>query len=158
MPDPRPVNADDYLAIQRLIGRAADAVTRRDLEQFISCWTEDAVWAVGLSRGTLTGRDTILESMRTILKDIDAIIQTVDNGEAWYDEGGPDVAHARFYITELVRRPTGENLLLRFFYTDRVLRTDKGWLFAARQLNPLYVGPYDLSGPFQSSATGYAEL
>ncbi|MEU1956691.1 hypothetical protein [Nocardia rhamnosiphila] len=76
----------------------------------------------------------------------------MDNGDAWYATEGTAVAHSRFYITELVRRRTGESMLLRFFYTDRLVRTGAGWLFAERVLNPLHVGPYDLSGPFHSSS------
>ncbi|WP_280216719.1 YybH family protein [Nocardia neocaledoniensis] len=153
MRDLQPVSTDDYIAIQRLMGRAADAVTRGDLDQFIGCWTEDAVWTIGLTRGSLAGRSTILKNFQHIRDDLDAIVQTVDNGDAWYDGKGAEVAHARFYVTELIRRRTGENLLLRFFYTDRLVRADGGWLFAERVLNPLYVGPYDLSGPFHSSSS-----
>lgn len=153
-----PVNVDDYLAIQRFLGGAADAVTRRDLDKFAACWAPDGVWNVGLHRGSFEGRDTIIENMRTIMDSIEAIVQTVENGDAWYAEGGADVVNSRFYITELVRRPSGESMLLRFFYADRLVRDGDSWLFSERVLNPLYVGPYDLSGPFQSSAAQYADL
>lgn len=158
MTAPQPVSADDYLAIQRFVGGAADAVTRRDLDKFARCWAEDGVWHIGLHRGSLAGRATILEGMREIMGDIEAIVQTVENGDAWYADGDTSVAHSRFYITELVRRRTGETMLLRFFYADRLIRQGDGWLFGERVLNPLYVGPYDLSGPFQSGTAQYAEL
>ncbi|MEU1956047.1 nuclear transport factor 2 family protein [Nocardia rhamnosiphila] len=153
-----PVSADDYLAIQRFLGGAADAVTRRDFDKFASCWAQDGVWNVGLNRGSFEGRASIVENMRTIMAGIEAIVQTVENGDAWYAEGGTDVVHSRFYVTELVRRPSGETMLLRFFYADRLVRDGVGWLFSERVLNPLYVGPYDLSGPFQSATAQYADL
>lgn len=153
-----PVSSDDYMAIQRFVGGAADAVTRRDLEKFATYWADDAVWNIGLQRGKIEGRGTIIESMRVIMDSIEAIVQTVENGDAWYADDDRDVVHSRFYVTELVRRPSGETMLLRFFYADRIVRTDGGWLFSERVLNPLYVGPYDLSGPFQSSTAEYAGL
>lgn len=153
-----PVSAVDYLAIQRFLGGSSDAVTRRDFEKFAACWAVDGVWNIGLNRELLEGRDTIVENIRTIMDGIDAMVQTIENGDAWYADGDTDVAHARFYFTELVRRPTGESTLLRFFYADRLVRNGDGWLFSERVLNPIYVGPYDLSGPFQSSTAQYADL
>lgn len=153
-----PVSPNDYVAVQRFIGGSADAVTRRDLDKFASCWAEDGVWNVGLNRGSFVGRDSIIANMRTIMASIEAIVQTVENGEAWYADADEDVVIARFYITELVRRPTGETMLLRFFYADRLVREGGGWLFAERVLNPLYVGPYDLSGPFQGGSVDYSAL
>lgn len=153
-----PVSSGDYLAIQRFVGGAADAVTRRDLDKFATFWTDDGVWNIGLQRGRIEGRAAIVDGLRGIMEGIEAIVQTVENGEAWYANGDKDVVHSRFYVTELVRRATGESLLLRFFYADRIVRTEGGWLFSERVLNPLYVGPYDLSGPFQSSAAQYADI
>lgn len=153
-----PVNDRDYLAIQRFLSGSADAVTRRDFDKFATCWADDGVWNIGLSRGLLKGRDAIVTSIRTIMNDVEAMVQTIENGDAWYAEGETDIVYSRFYVTELVRRPSGESLLLRFFYADRLVRNGDSWLFSERVLNPLYVGPYDLSGTFQSSALDYADL
>jgi SnoaL-like domain len=153
MPARQPVSADDYVAIQRLMSRASDAVTRRDMTQFGSCWTEEAAWHLGSIRPPMIGRATILEDFPRILASLEAAVQTVDNGDAWYVDGTTDVAESRFYITELIRRSTGASDLLRAFYADRLVRAPDGWLFAERHLHPLYAGPADLSGSFVSRST-----
>lgn len=154
--EPEAVTVEDYVAIQRLLARSADAVTRRDVDLFLGCWVEEGVWHIGLTRGSLNGRSEIAAAFPDILAGIEAMVQTVDNGDAWYESGSIDVARSRFYLTELVRRRSGETTLLRFFYADRLVRTADGWRYAERTLNPIYVGPYDLSGPFQSSSADYS--
>ena len=47
MSDPTPVSVEDYVNIQRLINRYADAVIHRVGTQWASCWADEAVWDLG---------------------------------------------------------------------------------------------------------------
>jgi ketosteroid isomerase-like protein len=65
MSDPTPVNlepvsVEDYVNIQRLINRYADAVIHRNGVQWGSCWTDDAVWDLGGGR-LVEGKEAILK-------------------------------------------------------------------------------------------------
>ena len=49
---------EDELAIRGLIERYADAVNRRDAEDWAGLWTEDGVWDV--FGHAITGRDAVV--------------------------------------------------------------------------------------------------
>src|SRR4051812_4223125 len=76
-----PVGTDDFVAIQRLVHRYAEAVVLRDGEQWESCWADDATWDLG--RGRLVhGRAAIVELWQSAMAGLTAVVQMVHNGDA----------------------------------------------------------------------------
>ncbi|MGI9029851.1 MAG: nuclear transport factor 2 family protein [Ilumatobacteraceae bacterium] len=145
---PVPIGTDDYVAIQRLIHRYADAVVHRDGVQWASTWAEDATWDLGRGR-LVEGRDAIVELWYAAMGGMAAVVQMVHNGEVWADEGGDaDRATGRWYIDERFRRSDGTNSILLAHYDDGYVRTADGWRFSRRFLQPHYMGPPDLTADF----------
>lgn len=143
-----PVGTDDYIALQRLVHRYADAVVHRDAGQWGRCWADDAVWELGPGRSA-TGREAIVEMWTSAMGGMEVAIQTVDNGDAWREPGQPDdVATGRWYVTESFRRDGGQVGVLRAHYDDQFVRRGGEWLFAGRRLRVHYHGAPDLSGAF----------
>ena len=103
---PSPINTDDYVAIQRLIHRYADAVVHRNGTQWASCWAEDAEWDLGGGR-LVHGKPAITELWYNAMKGFASVVQLVHNGEVFSDPSDPDKATGRWYIDERYRRSDG---------------------------------------------------
>lgn len=131
--------------IADLVHRYCDAVTRRDLEQWASCWAPDGRWELSADRVACEAADR-LAILRGAFDVLEGVVQMAANGTV--TETGPDAATGRWYIVEHSRRRTGEPLLLLAHYEDRYICTGGTWLFAARTLVPHYKGRPDLSGTF----------
>ena len=127
-----------------LVHRYADAVVRRDADQWAACWAEDATWALG-SGHLVRGREAIVDLWTSAMGTFEAVVQNVFNGEVHPAAGG---AEGRWYIGEHFRRVGGEVGMLLAHYDDAYVRRDGRWVFASRALVPLYQGPPDLSGHF----------
>jgi ketosteroid isomerase-like protein len=134
------------LTIAGLVHRYADAVCRRDADQWASCWAEDGVWVLDAER-RIHGRGAIVEQWATEMAKYRAVIQLVANGDSSADG---DKATGRWYIHEYNRRSDGSSAILVAYYDDGYRRTSGDWLFTRRQLTRLYQGPPDLAGDFVS--------
>lgn len=144
-----PASVDDFVAVQRLVHRYADAVVRRDAEQWGSCWADDAVWDLGIGPPA-EGREAIVELWQGAMAGMAAVVQTVHNGDVYRDVSGGDDATAigHWYVDERYRTTDGAAGLLLARYDDEYVRVDGRWLFARRRLVALYHGPPDLTAPF----------
>jgi len=131
-------------AIAELVHRYADAVVRRDAEQWSSTWADDARWVLGPSRD-VSGRDDIVKLWTAAVATFTAIVQNALNGEVTLDG---DRGSGRWYIMEHYLRASGEPGILLAHYDDTYVRRDGRWLFASRTLVVHYNGPPDLSAPF----------
>ena len=154
----RPVGTDDYVAISRLIHRYADAVVHRRGDLWGSCWADDAVWDLGRGR-LVEGREAITSLWYSAMKGMAAVVQTVQNGEAWVaaddsDPERPTRAVGRWYISERFRRADGTPGILLAHYDDQYVKRGGVWLLAGRVLQPHYMGAPDLSGDFLNTAEG----
>jgi len=147
------VGADDYVAIASLVHRYADAVVHRDASQWGECWAEDAHWALAPGRG-VDGRQAIVELWLSAMGAYGSVVQTVQNGTAWYLHGAVDHAAGRWYINERFARVDGDRGILLAHYDDTYVRRADGWQFASRALTIHYRGPADLSAEFASTAEG----
>jgi hypothetical protein len=141
-----PIGTDDYVAIQRLIHRYADAVVHRDGAQWASCWAPDATWDLGHGR-LVRGRDAIVELWYTAMAGFAAVVQMVHNGEVWAGLD-PDHATGRWYIDERYRRVDGTSGILLAHYDDGYVHVEGQWRFSRRFLQPHHAGPPDLSADF----------
>ncbi|MBG01483.1 MAG: hypothetical protein CL470_04355 [Acidimicrobiaceae bacterium] len=140
----------DYNEIAMLVHRYADAVIHRNGEQWASTWVSDAVWDLGGGR-LVDGLDSIKELWYGAMKGFEATVQTVLNGGVDVDPSG-NTASGRWYIQEHVVRANGDRGVLLAHYDDEYVRTDDGWKFSRRFLQPHYSGPYDLSADFLCTA------
>ncbi len=135
---------EDKQAIAELVHRYADAVCRRDEEQWASCWADDASWSLGMGRDP-EGRDAIVELWRTAMSGFSHAIQMVNNGSVEVDG---DTATGRWYIDEHLRRTDGTASRFLAWYDDTYVRTSGGWQFSRRAVQGLYAGAADLSAGF----------
>lgn len=130
----------DERAIERLIARYADAVNRRDGEEWAALWTEDGVWkAFGHS---FEGRDRVFATWSGAMQGFRFVFHVIHSGVI--DVRG-DVAHGRWTVSEQLQSANGEPSLLLALYHDDYRREKDGWRFARRELEVRYQGPPDLS-------------
>ena len=142
-----PVSVDDYVALQRLAHRYADAVVNRDVEQWGSCWADAGVWDLGGGRN-VSGKDSIVNLWIAAMAGMDAVVQVVHNGDAWTVADQPGKTFGRWHISERFRRGNGDVGVLLAHYDDSYVSTAEGWKFASRFLQPHYHGSPDLSSDF----------
>jgi len=135
--------------ITDLLHRYADAVVRRDPDQWSSTWAVDAVWELGRGR-RVEGRDAILGLWNSAMDGFRAVIQNVVNHTADLDDAA-GTGTGRCYIMEHWVRTDDSRGILLAHYDDRYVRFDGTWLFASRELVIHYGGPPDLSAPFQNA-------
>ncbi len=150
-----PVSTDDYVAIERLIHRYADAVIHRNGVQWGSTWAEDASWDLGRGR-LVEGRDAILKLWYGAMAGMHAVVQVVHSGEVHYGESS-DRAAGRWYINEWFRRSDGTNGMLLAHYDDEYVRIDGQWVFSRRFLQTHYAGAPDLSADFTNHRAALVE-
>lgn len=153
---PAPVGTGDYVAVQRLIHRYADAVVHRDGAQWASCWADDATWDLGRGR-LVEGREAIVALWYAAMEGMAAVVQMVHNGEVWRGDDD-DHATGRWYIDERFRRADGTNSILLAHYDDGYVRSaDNGWLFSRRFLQPHYMGTPELTAEFTNTRGALVE-
>ena len=136
-------------AINDLQHRYADAVVRRDPDQWVSTWASDATWELGFGR-QVEGREAILELWNTAMDGFKAVIQNILNGTVDLDDEA-GTGTGRWYIIEHWARADDSRGIMLGHYDDRYVKVDGSWLFAGRELTIHYGGPADLSAPFQNA-------
>ncbi len=135
----------DIEDIRALVHSYADAVCRRDTEQWGANWTEDATWDIG--GGPSEGRDAVVRDWVAAMNGMRAVVHTVLNGTAALDTDAGS-GTGRWYFQEHVV-PSGSTAGVLLAYYDDVYRLEAdGWRFASRLMTLLYLGPTDLSGHF----------
>jgi ketosteroid isomerase-like protein len=146
----------DAAAIEDLVKRYCDAVTRRDWDAFEALFSESAVLAIGDPVATrFEGARRIREGMGAMVDAQELLVQ-VSYGTI-VDFDGPDRARGRTTIREMVRGEGLAGLVVFGIYTDAFAREARGWRFAERRLQLLYVDETPLLGhvitPSGSSAS-----
>ncbi|MGB3735662.1 MAG: nuclear transport factor 2 family protein [Ilumatobacter sp.] len=142
-------SAESRIAISDLVHHYADAVVRRDAEQWGNTWATDAVWELGKGR-RVEGRDAILDLWNSAMDGFKAVVQNVVNsGASVDDESGTGTG--RCYIQESWWRADDSKGILLAYYDDAYTCVDGDWLFASRELVVQYGGPPDLSADFQNA-------
>ena len=149
----RPASTDDYVAVQRLINRYADAVVHRNGVQWASCWADDAVWDRGGGR-LVEGKEAIVKLWYAAMGGMASVVQQVYNGDVWYEDGATDRAVGRWAIGERFRTVNNDRAILLAHYDDGYRKVNGEWLFTRRFLQPHYRGPADLSADFSNDRAG----
>ena len=127
----------------------ADAVVRRDADQWAGTWAVDAVWELGKGR-RVEGRDAIVGLWNGAMDGFKAVVQNVVNSTASLDELA-GTGTGRCYIIEHWCRADDSRGMLLAYYDDAYVRVDGKWLFSSRELVIQYGGPTDLSADFHNA-------
>ena len=140
----------DTLAIQDLVARYCHAVSGRDDEAWVACWTDDAEWLVMGQH--VTGREKILAHYQAIVSGLAFVVQTAMNPVL---EMAGDEATGRWLMHESLKTKDGHAAINHGLYLDRYRRErDGAWRFARREFRSRYLGPPDLSGSPRSAKLG----
>ncbi len=133
---------EDQFEIQSLTQRYADAVMRRDADDWAACWAEDGAWDLGRDE-PIRGRENIKAAWIEAMGGLSFVIFLVQPTIAKIDG---DKATARSYVQETLQAADGTRFRIVGVYNDNIVREDGAWKFQGRQYHVLYRGPVDLSG------------
>jgi len=144
----------DRVAIQELIYRYSDAVTRADWQQCEAVFVPDALWEAPLLGLRYGSRDAFLTTLRETTT-FDLLIQTPHSPVITLT--GPDQATATTTIHEMNRGVTqndselgasGSELNIDTYgiYYDDVARIDGEWKFTHRLFVPFYLSTGSVTG------------
>jgi ketosteroid isomerase-like protein len=131
---------EDRFAIHELVISYGDAVTRRDADDWISNWADDAVWKLpavpGMER--VEGKEAILKAW---LEAMPGWPKQVNIQTAASIEVDGDTAHGHSYTRELNTDASGKIERWTNRYDDEWVKIDGRWLFKSRSLEVLHIGP-----------------
>ena len=133
---------EDELAIRSLAAAYTDAVNRGDLEAMVNVYTVDGVLKP-FGGDELKGRDKIRAVVGQTISAYEWIFQMTHSGLVRLDG---DVAHCRWWVSEISYKGDGSAVQFFGLYQDRVVRTGEGWRFARRRLDPTFLGRTELAG------------
>lgn len=143
--------SDTYTELRQLVERYADAVCRRDAEDWGATWAPDGVWDLGAAKAE--GREKIVQLWKGAMGSFTMALQIIHQGVVLEDRG--ETAKARWYLSEYLTTADGGRRLGVGVYHDSYRKVDGRWCFAHRKYNLLYSGAPDLSGdaiPFPADA------
>ncbi len=130
--------------IQKQVAKFADAVNRRDREEFRSLWVEQGIWDLKPPLNiNVTGRDNIVQTFVQLLDNWEFFVQMVHSGVI---EIQGDQAQARWSMNEIGRNHEGKGFQNFGMYEDQLIRLDNQWLFVQRTYHFAYIDEPQLSG------------
>ena len=94
-------SAESRIAVSDLVHHYADAVCRRDADQWAGTWAPDAVWELGKGR-RVEGREAILELWNSAMDGFKAVVQNVVNNGASLDDASGSGIGSLLHPGELV--------------------------------------------------------
>lgn len=118
--------AADRLAIRELHAAYADAASRIDKQQWLDCWTPDAVWVT--ATGEVHGHAALAQAWDALFSTMDALAFFAMTGAIRVNGNS---ATARCHVREIARI---DGAVTKFSarYDDELVRRDGRWLFARR--------------------------
>lgn len=143
--------SDLYTELRQLVERYADAVCRRDADDWGATWAPDGVWDLG--RAKSEGRENMVAFWLQAMSAYPTAIQIIHGGTVL--EEGTTTARARWYLSEYLFVNDGSRRLGVGVYHDDYVKLDGKWHFKKRKYALLYSGAPDLSGtpfPFPTDA------
>lgn len=117
----------DKLAIRELLEAYADAVIRKDADDWGATWTGDALWEIG--GGTYEGREAIVARWASRVAAFDWIMFRVSVGRI--DIAG-DRATVRSYTAETFGKGDAPRREIFGRYDDELVRDGRDWRFQRR--------------------------
>ena len=147
----------DELAIRELVDRYADAIVRRDEQDWSATWASDCEWQV-LGEVAI-GREAVVKKWHELMGRLPFVHQIASGGiltfSADRDDGAETdeagcLASGRFYVNEYGTNAAADTpglLMLGVYHDDYIkIEAEGGWLFKRRRFAPLYMGPPDMTG------------
>jgi len=119
--------AEDRLKIRERIDSYSDAVCRKDLDDYLACWTEDAE-RLG-DGGECHGIEELRVHWGGIWQALERMAFLTQLGAIEIDG---DRARTRSYCREILRFKDGTTRRLVGIYEDELRRVDGTWLFSRR--------------------------
>lgn len=138
----------DEAAIRDATARFADILMRADYDGFRTLWADDAEWAIGGTEGQpferrAKGVDDIVSLFRDLWKGNDSFVHFAVQGVI---EVNGDDATAQCVCHEQARGPEGRYYRTHGVWSDRLRRSDKGWVFTSRIYRYLWLDFSPFSG------------
>ena len=124
---------EDRLAIRERIEAYADAVFRRDAEDWIASWAEDGVWS--LPGVDVAGRDNIKAAW---LHAMSAFPMAAFFASPGAIRVSGNKATARVYAQEILGLVDGGVRRIVGSYDDELIKVDGVWLFSRRSYQILH--------------------
>lgn len=131
--------------IRQLHARCADAVWRKDRDEFANCFTEDGEWIIAgfhfRGRNELTrGFTQFLDlNQRVLMRFGTPILTPADH-----------TLLGRTYVIEDIKTLDNRGMKTIGIYHERFVQLGDQWRFRWRHFDTHYHGPPDLSEPFRS--------
>jgi uncharacterized protein (TIGR02246 family) len=127
-------SAEDRAQIDELVARYNRAINAPDRDEFLSVFTEDAVWVSAMG-GRMEGRAELAEFFDRLCTD-DAF-DGFRGGQHWvanrvYDVVGDGRVRTWSNFMFVVPRAHGVHIALQGSYDDTFVRSGDGWLLAER--------------------------
>jgi hypothetical protein len=170
MPSPTDVEVRDWLdrlAIEALIHRYADAVTRADWPQCEAVFSPQAIWESPQLGLRFEGSAAFLDMLRETSESCELLLHIVSSPVVRLE--GPARATASTTVKEVVRgvnvvdtatgaAGTPVNVEQHGIYCDEVERIDGQWLFVHRVFTLLYVESGQVAGDVMAPRSSLAGL
>ena len=137
------------VAITDLTHRYADAVVRRDADQWASTWAPDAVWELGKGR-RVEGREAILALWNSAMDGFKAVVQNVVNSTATSTRT-PAPGRVAATSSSTGAAPTTRRGSCSPTTTTSTHASTASGSSPAANSSIQYGGPPDLSAPFQNA-------
>ena len=133
-------------AIREVLSTYTSAATRGDWDQLESVFLPDARWELGPPLDVvLVGPGAISEQLRGQCDHQDFFIQMTHDSLVTLH--GPDRASSVTTIHALARQEGAVQIQSHGIYYDDLVKTDEGWKFASRRLQPIFMNTGELPGP-----------
>ncbi len=125
----------DELEIRNLLNRMAHLADGSDVDEYVACFTEDALWET--PNDSLRGRDAIrasaYERRRAGMQGPGSdSCHVVTNQVVSFD--GPDGASSQSYMLYVVSTRSNPEIRAMARYRDTLSRTSEGWRLAERRI------------------------
>lgn len=134
---------EEYL-IQKQVARFADAVNRRDHDEFRSLWVEQGIWELKPPMNiNVSGKENIMETFTQLLNKWEFFVQMIHSGVISIQENR---ASARWCMNEIGRDSEGKGFQNFGMYEDEFIKTDQKWLFVKRTYHFAYIDEPKLLG------------
>ena len=138
----------DEAAIRDATTRFADTAISADYDGFRALWADDAEWVIGGTENQpferrVKGIDDIVSLFRKLRDDRDYFVQFAVQGSI---EINGDEATARCVCHEAARGPGESYYRNNGVWTDRLRRSDNGWVFTSRTYQYLWLDLSPFSG------------
>jgi hypothetical protein len=148
-------SSEDRDAIQQLIYRYSDAVTRADYEQMATVFAADAVWESPILGMHFETAREFIDFQSDGSTGLEVLIQTASNPVI--DLVAGDRATATTNIREIIRGansqdgpfgPAGAEINVDQYgiYFDEVSKIDDIWRFTRRTFVPVLIAPHTIQG------------